>query len=383
MDDQTQRWNGELSRRTLLKRGSVTLGMLAVPGLLAACGSSSDEGGSAATAATSAAAAREPAELTRLIDAIRSREVIIGSFGGTTEEARKAAFWDSFTERTGVKIRIVDIPGSLGDDMLLGKVPTRWDAVHSSGYMVLLADEGKKPLPTLEMTEDLLPPEVAKSSFQSFYMGYVPGYITGTWDREMAGWADFFDTRTFPGKRAWPNRYYFEGTREAALLGDGVTPEDLYPLDVERADAKIKSIWDDMVFYEAYPQIQQFLSSGTAAVAFAPNGIFSGARKQGLDVTIDWTLPLLSLNNMAVMPDAPNLDAVQALAGWCAQPERAAEFARRTNYGPPVRAAFDEMTEEEISQLPNAPGRDTVMPTDKYLSEVFDRLAADNQKLFS
>ena len=49
-----------------------------------------------------------------------------------------------------------------------------------------------------------------------------------------AGWADYFDTTKFPGKRgAWD--YSEGGMFEFALMADGVAPKDLYPLDLARA----------------------------------------------------------------------------------------------------------------------------------------------------
>ena len=52
-------------------------------------------------------------------------------------------------------------------------------------------------------------------------------------------WADFFDVEKFPGKRAI-DQDVDTGVFEAALLADGVAPEDLYPLDVDRAVAKLE-----------------------------------------------------------------------------------------------------------------------------------------------
>ena len=71
-------------------------------------------------------------------------------------------------------------------------------------------------------------------------LGYVPGVIEGTFSgTQPVTWADFFDTKKFPGKRAWPAEYFTGGTMEAALLADGVAPDEIYPIDYERATAKI------------------------------------------------------------------------------------------------------------------------------------------------
>jgi putative spermidine/putrescine transport system substrate-binding protein len=64
-----------------------------------------------------------------------------------------------------------------------------------------------------------------------------------------AGWADYFDTAKFPGKRgAWD--YSEGGMFEFALLADGVAPDALYPLDLERATAKLNTNKDDIVFWQ-------------------------------------------------------------------------------------------------------------------------------------
>jgi putative spermidine/putrescine transport system substrate-binding protein len=195
--------------------------------------------------------------------------------------------------------------------------------------------------------------------------------LTGTYEGDQPQtWADFFDTEKFPGKRAWPGSSFSLGTFEAALIADGVAPEDLYPLDFERGKAKIRSIWDDLVFYDAFPAVQQLLTSEAATIGFAPNGLWQGLVNQGVDTTVLWTAtPLLALNSEVIIPGAPNLDAVQALAAFCAQPDRQAEFAIQTNYGPPSSAAFDFMTEEQAANLPNSPGRASASFDVEWLAE--------------
>lgn len=74
-----------------------------------------------------------------------------------------------------------------------------------------------------------------------------------TWDaaalkgKTPANWADFWNVKEFPGKRTLRNN--IEGMLEAALLADGVAPDKLYPLDVDRALAKIKEIKPHTIFW--------------------------------------------------------------------------------------------------------------------------------------
>jgi putative spermidine/putrescine transport system substrate-binding protein len=394
MNRRNDRAGDALTRRTLLQRAGVVGGMLAVPGVLAACGS--DSGGSttaASTAApastgTTAAATGYDAALKAATDKMTSKEVILANYGGTTEAARKTAFWDPFSKAYGVKVIEADTPGNQGDDSLWGNIPTKWDAFHGSPVETQEGlDFGKKPLPKVPEAayEDLLPAKFQPYEFQSFVLGYAPGVIKGTFSGDQpTTWADFFDTKKFPGKRAWPASYFLSGCFEAALMGDGVAPDEVYPMDLERATAKIKSVFDDFVIYEAYPQVQSFLTSKTASMAFAPNGLYAGLVNKGVECETIWSVtPLTSINSMSILPGAPNLDVVEALAVYCNEPGRQAAFSKLTAYGPPSKAAFDALPKEEVDKLPNAPGRVVLQEDIAYIASHYDDLAAANKKIFS
>jgi putative spermidine/putrescine transport system substrate-binding protein len=379
-----------LSRRKLLKLGGMGAGALALPAILAACGgggsSSSSTGGSSTEGGGEAA---ENPELTKMIEAITSKQVIIGNYGGDTEEARKKVFWTPFEERTGVQVISADA-GSLAVPMIMGEIPTKWDAVHGSVQESYAAQlHGKKELPKLPKIcwEDLVEPKKMQPyMWQSFFLGYVPACIEGTFSgTQPATWADFFDTKKFPGKRAWPAEYFTGGVFEAALLADGVPPSEVYPFDYERATAKIASIFDDLVIYTEYAQSQSFLTSKTASMSFAPNGLFKELENKGVSMQILWDAPaILDTNGMNILPEAPNLDAVEALAAFCNQPKLQAEFAQITNYGPPTKEAFEALSTEEAEALPNAPGRKNKFYDNPiYNAEHQPETEEENVRLFS
>lgn len=82
-----------------------------------------------------------------------------------------------------------------------------------------------------------------------------------TWDRSRLGeappmtWADFWNTKDFPGTRTLRNN--IEGMLEAALMADGVAPEDVYPIDVERALEKVREIKEHTLFWTSGSQSQE------------------------------------------------------------------------------------------------------------------------------
>lgn len=379
-----------LSRRKLLKLGGMGAGALALPAVLAACGGggSSSAGGTTGGGGGGGETEENP-ELTKLLDGITSSQVIIGNYGGDTEEARKKVFWTPFEERTGVQVISADA-GSLATPMLMGEIPAKWDAVHGSineSYAAQL--HGKKPMPKVPKIayEDLIEPaKFQPYMWQSFFLACVPGAIEGTFSgTQPVTWADFFDTKKFPGKRGWPAEYFLGGTMEAALLGDGVPPDEIYPLDFERATAKIASIFDDLVIYTEYAQAQSFLTSKTASMSYAPNGLWKELEDKGVKMQVLWDAPaVLDANGMNIIPEPPNLDAVQALAAFCNQPKLQAEFSEITNYGPPSQGAFEFLEREVEEELPNSPERKNKFYDEPiFLAEHQAEIEKENERLFA
>src|SRR5699024_2625058 len=93
----------------------------------------------------------------------------------------------------------------------------------------------------------------------------------------------------FPGARAWPGDPAFvDSSYEIALLADGVPPDELYPLDIERAEAKLDTIREELIFYQSYPEVQQLLTSGSVAIAVTVTGQFTALADAGKDVTVQW-----------------------------------------------------------------------------------------------
>lgn len=95
-------------------------------------------------------------------------------------------------------------------------------------------------------------------------------YNTDKIKQTPASWADFFDLKKFPGKRAVMD-YSAGGIFEIALLADGVKPDALYPLDFDRAIKKLNTIKDSLVFWQSGAQSEDLLGSGEVSMAMMYN----------------------------------------------------------------------------------------------------------------
>jgi putative spermidine/putrescine transport system substrate-binding protein len=230
------------------------------------------------------------------------------------------------------------------------------------------------PASLYEMYADLsthavaaLPSDVTRSNdietqarpyaWAAFIIAYAQGYLAKTFPGGgPQTWADFWDVKKFPGKRAFPGSgYSFDCTIEAALLADGVSPDKLYPLDFERGFAKLSQLRPHMVFYTEFPQVQQFLVSGTASIGFAPHGLFVGLQVNGVDTTVVLNEAMQVPNISFTSPKSPHKDAAFALAQWMTDGKRQADFAARTGYGPGNVDAFQYMPDKVLKMIPNSP----------------------------
>ena len=124
-------------------------------------------------------------------------------------------------------------------------------------------------------------------------------------------WADFFNTKKYPGKRSVWN-YVLNGVPEAALLADGVSPAHLYPLDVSRAFKKLQTIKSDILFATTLGQQQQQVASGQASMAMIFTGRLEGAVASGAKWAPVWNQNMRIWDNEAVVKGSANVKASMA-----------------------------------------------------------------------
>ncbi|MDR6756989.1 putative spermidine/putrescine transport system substrate-binding protein [Mycoplana sp. BE70] len=163
------------------------------------------------------------------------------------------------------------------------------------------------------------------------------------------GFADFFDTEKFPGLRAvW--KYSASGIFEAALIADGVKPEDLYPIDVERALKKLDTIKDDLVWWESGSQSEQLLASGEANMALVWVSRALSVGEKG--VKIDWTNWTSQTGYWVVPKGTKNKEAAMQAINFFTEPTQQIEFTKYMPYGPSNKNALDSVDGKFKGNLP-------------------------------
>lgn len=286
-----------------------------------------------------------------------AQEMVFTSWGGTTQDAQTEAWAEPFSEESGITV-VQDGPtdyGKLKAMVEAGNVA--WDVVDVEfDYAMQAGEQGLlEPLDFDVIDKSRLDPRFTSdyavgSFYYSFVIGYNPAHFSGETPETMA---DLFDLEKFPGKRTF-YQWSHPGVIEAALLADGVAAEELYPLDLDRAFAKLDTIKSEIIWWSGGAQSQQLLASGEAPLGIFWNGRLTALQEDGMDVGISWDHNITAADALVVPKGAPNKDAAMAFIANATSPEAQAEFARLSAYAPINLDSPDLMDSELRETLPDA-----------------------------
>jgi len=149
---------------------------------------------------------------------------------------------------------------------------------------------------------------------------------------------DLFDLEAFPGKRGL--RKNPKSLLEMALMADGVPAAEVYDtLDtdegVDRAFAKLDTIKDSVVWWEAGAQPPQLLADGEVVMTTAYNGrIFNAAAGEGKPFEVVWDGQIMDFDLWVMPKGAPNKEAALNFLAYSTDTQRLADQASWISYGP-------------------------------------------------
>ncbi len=196
-------------------------------------------------------------------------EIVMWNWGGQSEECHGKAIGDAFTAETGMPLKF-DTSGPLQ-----GKIKEMVDSGNVTADVcdadlfdaVALGQSGHlEPIDyaVVDKTKTI-PGYALEHGISIILYGYAFMYDTQAYpDGAPASWADFFDTAKFPGMRSlykWAN-----GSLEAALMADGVAKDALYPLDLDRALARIKAIKADTIYWGSGAEAHDMIVNGEVSM---------------------------------------------------------------------------------------------------------------------
>lgn len=279
-----------------------------------------------------------------------AEEVTVMSWGGAYTKSQVEAYHKPFIAETGIAVNSVDADNPatpIKAQVEAGNVSIDVADVEYSDA-VRLCDEGLIE----EIDHSMLPaaPD-GTAAVDDFIEGALPDCAVANivWSTVFAynadnaaavptTVADFFDTAKIPGKRGL--RKSAKATLEFALMGDGVPAAEVYEVldtdeGVDRAFAKLETIKDDIVWWEAGAQPPQLLADGEVVMSTAYNGrIFNAAVAEGQPLEVVWDGQLLDFDLFVIPKGAPNKEAALKFITFATDTQRLADQASWISYGP-------------------------------------------------
>jgi putative spermidine/putrescine transport system substrate-binding protein len=145
---------------------------------------------------------------------------------------------------------------------------------------------------------------------------------------------DLYDLERFPGKRCMFKYPQFGAVLESALLADDVSRDKLYPLDLDKAFAKLDTIKADILWWSNGDDAIRLLSSGECSIGVAWSGrVYGAVTNDKAPLAIVWQDSLYSSAVYAVPKGAPNAFAGQAMiAHFIADTEGQKALVKRITY---------------------------------------------------
>jgi len=244
---------------------------------------------------------------------VTTTSLVVVNTGGDWGACQRKSFFDPFTAKTGIKI--VDGP-FLTDGQIKAMVQTKQynvDVVYPSANLAI-PPAGTGALEPIDYSV-VNKSQLASGTYTTYgtsldIYSWALGYRTDKFGGQVPNtWADFFNTQKFPGKRALPGDNDVPAVLYAALLADGVTPDHLLPLDVNRALKKLSTIKNDIVWYATGSQGQDLLSSGEVAMGEEYANRVTSLRDAGSPVNISWNGQVVAGDLLGVPKGDPNAKA--------------------------------------------------------------------------
>ena len=305
-------------------------------------------------------------------------ELTVVSWGGAYTVSQTEAYHKPWMAKTGNVVRSEDYSGGIAEikaQVEAGNVT--WDLVDLElSDAIRACDEGLLEVidPAIlspgsdgtPATEDFLEGTLHECAVATILWSTLYIYDETKIANGPTTMADFFDLEKFPGKRGM--RKGAKPNLEFALMADGVAAKDVYalletPEGVDRAFAKLSTIKDSVVWWEAGAQPPQLLADGEVAMTTAYNGrAFNAIAKEGKPFKFVWDGQIWDIDLWVIPKGSKNKELALDLLKFSTETEQLAKQASYIPYGParksssPLVGNFDGTDIDMKPHMPTADG---------------------------
>jgi putative spermidine/putrescine transport system substrate-binding protein len=301
------------------------------------------------------------AQIKERLQKFKGHKMVAVSWGGSFQEAQRKALFQPFAEQFGVKV-VEDGPTNNAKIKAMVKAGNvTWDVVDVGAQSgLLLGRQGY--LEELDYSiidaRDVVPGVVNKWSVGTIFYSTILAYRSDVFsgDTVPKKVADFWDVKTFPGRRCLQDSPF--NNLVFALEADGVPYDQIYPLTdekIKRAFRKLDEIKPHIsVWWRQGAQPPQLLTDKEVVMSTAWNGRIFAVQKEGVPVKIVWDGAHLAADSWCIPKGSKKKDLAMLFIAWATLPENNIRTSYYISYGPTNRKAFPLVSKEMAPDIPTS-----------------------------
>ncbi|MBZ9739793.1 MULTISPECIES: ABC transporter substrate-binding protein [unclassified Mesorhizobium] len=313
--------------------------------------------------------------------AAAAEQVIVATTGGAYEKALREAWFGPFTAKTGIEVVTVAATNAEMRAKAAAMVKTgnvSWDLylqgeIQTASAQHMQAAENLSDFCKRFATRtDLAPDDCTAAGVRlvsnSTLLAYRSDAFGGAAPRT---WADMWDLRKFPGGRSFPDFNDPWRVMAAALLADGVSPDKLFPLDIDRALAKLDTIRPAVsLWWKTGDQSMQGFRNREYVIGQIWLTRARALKAEGLPIAWSHAASFLVGDRIALIKNAPHRENALKLADyWLSTPAAQAKVCEALSCKPPSSEAVKLMSSQARADMPGGADSNAVVPDAKWIND--------------
>jgi putative spermidine/putrescine transport system substrate-binding protein len=289
-----------------------------------------------------------------------SVKIVARDPGGPFEKAFGEGLYKRFNEKFRGQCEVVGVPAA-HEPVALVKGMVDNKAYQWNVALLSLAAHnalGEKYLEQLNLkgsAYDEIKPEYKRPTFSgNDVYNAIIAYRTDKVKKPPKSWADYWNAKDFPGRRALRNHPF--DTIEEALMADGVPNDKVYPCDFDRAFKSLDKIKKDIaLWWTSGAQTTQILKTGEVDMTTTWNGRAQAAIDDGAPVAIEWNQSIAGVEGWCILKGSPNYEWSQKFIAFAAEATSQAAWTPFLSYGPTNPNAYKHIDAKRARDLGTFP----------------------------
>ena len=277
--------------------------------------------------AGSAVLVAAPTILTRR--AAAATQLRVRTPGGAFDDAKRKTVYEPFRKETGIEI--VPVPATMGKMLAMFKAgQVELDCIDTGNDALLQLENAGALMPINYKAFKYTNVDDVEASVRlpyqvgSFVYAFVLCYNTGAFPKgkEPKSWAEFWDTKAFPGPRTLAGMESGAPNLEIALIADGVPMDKVYPIDLDRAFKSLSRIKSSVTkFWDTGALSAQMMADKEAVLGVLWNTRAQAAIDGGAPLGIQWNQNQVLVQSYGIPKGTPNAEAALKFIDYSISPE--------------------------------------------------------------